>query len=220
MGSWGRKQAALCLSLSLFFFPHFGLPGFHCLFLICLCALGQLDSCRRFSPFMINEVAIAVISPTSWMWAGNSRGGKIPLRTPTNPAWRYSTLAFYFFFLFFFFLPAQMGKGAAMQTTLSVFLRGRSATFYGKVGFPPLCPHWLPDTGRALCGCVCGEQTLLIPESRAGREAGLRSPWASTAETGRRSDPAAVRTAFLPFLWRRCAAILVFCWSVAVPGVV
>lgn len=66
-----------------------------------------------------------------------------------------------------------------MQSVFSVFheskLCGSSATFYGKVSFPPLCPHWLPDTGRALCECVCGEQTLLITESGAGREEGLRS---------------------------------------------
>lgn len=54
-----------------------------------------------------------------------------------------------------------MGTGTAMQSLRRGFhnpkLRGCSAAFYGKVGFPPLCPHWLPDPGWALCECVCVE---------------------------------------------------------------
>lgn len=50
-----------------------------------------------------------------------------------------------------------------------------SATFYGKVSFPPLCSRRLPDTdeARGLPCSVCvrrGEQTLLVSESRTGRD--------------------------------------------------
>lgn len=55
-----------------------------------------------------------------------------------------------------------------------------SATFYGKVSFPPLCPQQLPDTDKAcrVCVCVCvvefsvcGDQTLLVSEAE------FRSCW-------------------------------------------
>lgn len=151
-----------------FFSPHFALPGFH-VFLICLRALGQLDSCRRFSPFMINEVAIAVISPTSWMWAGDSRRGKIPLRTPTNPAWRYSTLAFYIFFFSLFFSDGERGSDADYFERF--FARPLGYVLW-ESGFPTIVSSLVARYWQSfvwMCVCVCGEQTPLIPESRAGR---------------------------------------------------
>lgn len=97
-----------------------------------------------------------------------------------------------------------------MQSLLRGFhdsqLCGCSATFYGEVGFPPLCPHWLPDPGRALCECVCGEQTLPITQSReAERQAYDRPELPAPGPAA-----ATVWTAFLPFLWRGCAPVLVF----------
>lgn len=71
-----------------------------------------------------------------------------------------------------------------------------SATFYGKVSFPPLCPQRLPDTDRACRLCVCGEQTLLVSESSTGRDRVHIVFGASMVKPGSSSKPVSVR---LPF---------------------
>lgn len=75
-----------------------------------------------------------------------------------------------------------------------------SATFYGKVSFPPLCPQRLPDTDRAcsLCMCVCVWSSVCVENRRcwfqraAQEEAEFRSCWSLWGE-GSSSKSASVR---------------------------
>lgn len=95
-------------------------------------------------------------------------GGGNSIQNPHQPCLTCRPFRFFFFFL------AQSRERGSDAEYLECFSRLKIAwllgyIFWGKVGFPPLCPHWSPDTGGALCGCVCGEQTLLITESGAGR---------------------------------------------------
>lgn len=78
---------------------------------------------------------------------------------------------------------------------------GSSATFYGKVSFPPLCPHRLPDTDGAcsVCVCVCGGVLCVWRTDAAGfreqhrKRLGSDSVGASMVKAGGSSKPASVR---------------------------
>lgn len=63
-----------------------------------------------------------------------------------------------------------------------------SATFYGKVSFPPLCPQRLPDTDRACRLCVCVENRRCWFQRAAQEEAEFRSCWSLHGE-GRQAPP-------------------------------
>lgn len=125
------------------------------------------------------------------MWARSSRGeGEIPLRTPTNPAWRYNI----FFFIFFF--CSQSGDRDSDAESSEGFSQSQIARLLGCVlwesRFPTIVSSLVARSWLSFVWmCVCGVQTLLLPESAAaGRETGLRSSGASPAEASSCSTPA------------------------------
>lgn len=101
-----------------------------------------------------------------------------------------------------------------------------SATFYGKVSFPPLCPRRLPDIDRAcrLCVYVCRTDAAGFKEQHRKRQSSDRVG-ASEVKTGSSSRAASVWLLFWTFffhvaiLWLWIVGLLLLILSVAVSPV-
>lgn len=186
------KQPILCPEL-LFSFHFSRCPVFLCSLCVCVHVFVLSGSAtgvgprHKWNPFMINEVAIVMTFPPLLQWDGGRGILQEKLHSQHYPPsvihWGVALITSQILRmdLVNFFIPntfqAGEGKGRGwagrhfQPDSVSVCLYeskvwvSSSATFYGKVSFPPLCLQRLPDTDR-VCRLLCGgEQTLLVSEA-------------------------------------------------------
>lgn len=206
------KQLFVCLLL--FFFP-FSCSWYLCLSFLSACVLIRLDSCHKLNPFMINEVAIAVISPTASMWAENSQRKKNTIQNPHSEL-RLLLQTIGLFRLFFLFQPRVRKRGQTCRV-FSVFFMSQNCVaallhFMGK-SVSHHCVLIGCQILAELCVNVCaGNRRCLLQRAVQAERKGYDRLRASTVEAGSCLNClATVWTRFIPFFLRWwCAAILGF----------